>query len=122
MHLFLLLDFLLLRNHLLWHRRLRLYKLYHQFRLRYRRQRLPRWFLAVAIVNIVTHPVFTLALHVFGRSTPFVLSCEVAIFLAEALMIMAAYGFQRGRLLFAASLLMNGTSYFTGLLLSWNFA
>ena len=84
--------------------------------------RLPRWFLAVAIVNLVTHPVFTLALHVFGRSTPFVLSCEVPIFLAEALMLMAAYGFQRGRLLFAASLLMNGTSYFTGLLLSWNFA
>ena len=84
--------------------------------------RLPRWFLAVVIVNLMTHPVFTLALDVFGRSTPFVLSCEAAIVLAEALMLMAVYGFRRWRLLFAASLLMNGASYFTGLLMSWNFA
>ena len=84
--------------------------------------RLPRWFLAVVTVNLMTHPVFTLALHVFGRSTPLVLSCEVAIVLAEALMLMAAYGSRRGRLLFAASLLMNGASYFTGLLISWGFA
>ena len=84
--------------------------------------RLPRWFLAVVTVNLMTHPAFMLALEVFGRSTPLVLSCEVAIVLAEALMLMAAYGSRRGRLLFSASLLMNGASYFTGLLISWGFA
>jgi len=79
--------------------------------------RLPRWFLAVVAVNLATHPAFTLSLGAFGRSTLFVLSCEAAIFLAEALMLMAAYGSRHWRLLFAASLLMNVASCFTGLLM-----
>ena len=41
---FLLLDFLLLRDHLLWHRHLWLHR---RFWLRYRRQRLPRWFFRI---------------------------------------------------------------------------
>lgn len=79
--------------------------------------RLPRWFLAVVAVNLATHPAFTLALGSFGRSMPFVLSCEAAISIAEALMLMAVYGSRHRRLLFGASLLMNAASYFTGLVM-----
>jgi hypothetical protein len=83
--------------------------------------RLPRWFLAVVAVNLVTHPAFTLALDAFDRSTPFVISCEIAIFLMEAFILMAAYGFRRWRLLLSAALLMNGASYITGLLMELAF-
>ena len=83
--------------------------------------RLPRWFLAVVAVNLATHPVFTLALDVFGRSTPFIPACEAAIFLAEALMLMVVYGFHRWRFLLGISLLMNGASCCAGLLLHINF-
>ena len=79
--------------------------------------RFPRWFLAVVAVNLATHPVFTLALEVFRRTAPFILACEAAIFLAEALILMVVYGFRRWRLLFCASLLMNCASYFTGLIM-----
>lgn len=79
--------------------------------------RFPRWFLAVVAVNLATHPVFTLALEVFGRTTPLIFACEAAIFLAEALMLMVVYGFSRWRILFCASLLMNATSYVTGQLI-----
>lgn len=82
--------------------------------------RLPRWFLAVVAVNLATHPAFTLVLGAFECSMPFVFFCEVAISLAEALMLMIIYGFRCWRLLFCASLLMNCASYFTGLLcFSW---
>ena len=80
--------------------------------------KLPRWFLAVVAVNLATHPAFTLVLDMFGRSMPFVLHCEAAIFIAESLMLMGAYGFRRWRLLLAASLLMNAASYITGLLMT----
>ena len=79
--------------------------------------RLPRWFLVVVAVNLATHPVFSLALDVFRRTAPFILACEAAIFLAEALMLMVAYGFSSWRILFGASLLMNATSYVTGQLI-----
>ena len=82
--------------------------------------RLPRWFLAVVAVNLATHPAFTLALGSFGRSTPFVLSCEAAIVLVETFVLMAVYGLRRWRLLFGASLLMNCASCCTGFLLTWN--
>ena len=79
--------------------------------------RLPRWFLAVVAVNLITHPVFTLALDTFGRSMSFVALCEVAIFCAEALMLMVAYGFRRWRAVFCASFIMNVVSCCTGLLI-----
>ena len=81
--------------------------------------RLPRWFLAVVAVNFATHPVFMLLLGTFGRSVTFVLPCEIAIALVEALLLMAIYGFCRWRLLFASSFVMNAASCFTGVLLAW---
>lgn len=33
--------------------------------------KLPRWFIAVVCVNLVTHPVFSFAIDVFGRSAFF---------------------------------------------------
>ena len=79
--------------------------------------RLPRWFLAVVVVNLVTHPVFSLGLDVFGRNPQFVLSCEVGIVCIESLLLMTIYGFSCWRLLLVASFLMNTASYATGILL-----
>ena len=47
----------------------------------------------------------------------FVLPCEVAIVGVEALLLMAIYGFRRWRKMLGISLLMNATSYVTGLLI-----
>lgn len=78
---------------------------------------LPRWFVAVVAVNLVTHPALVFIVDAFGRSPLFVLSCEAAVICVEAFLFMFAYGFVRWRLLIALSLLMNGASYVTGMLL-----
>ena len=80
--------------------------------------RLPRWILAVIGVNLATHPIFTVLLVTFGRSTAFVLSCEVVIVCVEALLLMAVYGFDKWRRLLAVSLTMNATSYLTGVFIA----
>ena len=79
--------------------------------------KLPRWFWAVVIVNLATHPAFMLVLARFGRSFPLVLSSEIVIALFEAMLLMLMYGFRRGRFLLAASFLMNMASYLTGVLI-----
>ncbi len=79
--------------------------------------KLPRWPLAVIGVNLVTHPVFTFLLGVFGDASGFVIPCEICIFMVEAVMLMAVYGFRRWRFLLAVSLVMNAASYLTGVLL-----
>ena len=79
--------------------------------------RLPRWFLAVVGVNLATHPVFMFLLGTFGQSMSFVLPCEIAIVLVEAVLLMSIYGFRRWRLLLCVSFLMNAASYLTGVLL-----
>ena len=79
--------------------------------------RLPYLFWSVVGVNLVTHPILMLLLGKFGYSTAFVLPCEVAIVGVEALLLMAIYGFRRWRKMLGISLLMNVTSYVTGLLI-----
>ena len=79
--------------------------------------RLPRWFLSVVSVNLATHPVFVALIGRFGTSTGFVLPCEACIVGIEALLLMAIYGFCRWRLLLGVSLLMNLSSYATGLMI-----
>lgn len=79
--------------------------------------KLPRWFWAVVVVNLATHPAFMLVLARFGRSLLLVLSCEIAIALFEAMLLMSMYGFRRWRLLLAVSFLMNAASYLTGVLI-----
>ena len=79
--------------------------------------RLPHLFWSVVGVNLVTHPILILLIEKFGRSTAFVLPCEVAIVGVEALLLMAIYGFRRWRKMLGISLLMNITSYVTGLLI-----
>ena len=98
--------------------------------------RLPRFPLAVAGVNLVTHPLLMLLLSLWGRSPRVVVPLEIAVVVAEWAMLCALY---RGRaedaaqlrasrprpdnarpssrFLFAVSLLMNAASYGTGLLL-----
>ena len=80
--------------------------------------RLPSLFLAVAGVNLITHPIFMCLLEQFGRDPLFVLGCEVVIPVVEWLLLMAAYGRARWRLLLGVSFLMNIVSYGTGLLIN----
>ena len=79
--------------------------------------RLPKLFLAVVGVNLVTHPIFMCLLEQFGRDPLFVLGCEVVIPVVEWLLLMAAYGRARWRLLLGLSFMMNIVSYVTGLLI-----
>ena len=79
--------------------------------------RLPSLFLAVVGVNLVTHPIFMCLLDQFGRDPLFVLGCEVVIPVVEWLLLTAAYGRVRWRLLLGVSSLMNVVSYATGLLI-----
>ena len=79
--------------------------------------RLPKLFLAVVGVNLVTHPIFMCLLAQFGLDPMFILGCEVVIPVVEWLLLMAAYGRARWRLLLGVSFLMNAVSYVTGLLI-----
>lgn len=89
--------------------------------------RLPRFPLAVAGVNLVTHPMLMLLLSIWGREPRVVLPLEAVVVMAEGAMLCALYRGREGedppsrvsgRFLFAVSLLMNATSYGTGLLLN----
>ena len=79
--------------------------------------RLPRIFLAVVGVNLVTHPLFTLLLARFGCALPFVLGCEALIFLAEWALLVVIYGRRQWRFLVVVAFVMNAVSYGTGLML-----
>ena len=79
--------------------------------------RLPHLFLTVVGVNLVTHPLFTLLLVRFGRSSRFVVPCEAVIFLVEWALLVAIYGRTRWRRLGLMAFAMNVVSYETGLLM-----
>ena len=79
--------------------------------------RLPRLFLAVVGVNLVTHPILMVLLEQFGHDPLFILGCEMVIPFVEWLLLLAAYGRARWLKLLGISFLMNIVSYGTGLLL-----
>ena len=79
--------------------------------------RLPRLFLTVVGVNLVTHPIFTLLLARLGRSPRFIVPCEAVIFLIEWALLLAVYGRTRWRRLGLVAFVMNVASYGTGLLM-----
>ena len=79
--------------------------------------RLPRLFLAVVGVNLITHPIFMVLLEEFGHDPLLILGCEIVIPVVEWLLLMAAYGCTRWRLLLGVSFLMNVVSYATWLLI-----
>lgn len=79
--------------------------------------RLPRIFLAVVGVNLVTHPLFTLLLARFGRAQLFVLCCELVIFFVEWALLVVIYGRARWRYLGLVTLAMNVSSYGAGMLM-----
>lgn len=95
--------------------------------------RLPRFPLAIAGVNLVTHPLLMLLLALWGREPRVVLPLEAAVVVAEWAMLCALYcgcgrqGPSDDRteartsrcFVFAVSLLMNAASYGTGLLLDF---
>jgi len=78
---------------------------------------MPRFFLAVVAVNLLTHPVFTLVLHVVGYGIGSMLACELVIFVVEAAALTAIYGKSRWRRVTLAAFVMNAASFCTGLLL-----
>ena len=79
--------------------------------------RLPRLFLAVIGVNLVTHPMLMLVLGRYGRDPVFVMACEVCVLLAEWLMLTVAYGRSRWRRTLLLAWLMNTVSYGVGILI-----
>ena len=79
--------------------------------------RLPRLFLTVVGVNLVTHPLFTLLLARFGRSPRVVLPCEAVIFLVEWALLVAVCGRSRWWRLGLVAFVMNAASYGTGILM-----
>ena len=80
--------------------------------------RLPHFVLAVAGVNLLTHPLLTCVLTRFGTELRFVLACEACVVLVEWGVLTAVYGWRRWRFLGWVSVLMNGVSYGTGVLLA----
>lgn len=78
--------------------------------------KLPRFFWAVAFVNLVTHPAFVLLLERFGRAPSFVVPCEVVIVGVEFALLLLVYGRAHWRLLLLTAFIMNAVSYTTGLL------
>ena len=79
--------------------------------------RLPRLFMAVMGVNLVTHPILVAILDIFGNGTAIVLSCEAGVLVAEWLMLTAAYGAGRWRKTLLMATLMNVVSFVTGILI-----
>ncbi len=85
--------------------------------------RLPRFFLAVAGVNLVTHPALMFLLQRvflvdgFADGPLTVLLCEAGVFLVEWVCLVTVYGRANARLLWKAALLMNCVSFATGLAL-----
>ncbi len=79
--------------------------------------RLPKLFLAVVGVNIITHPIFMVLLEQFGHDPLLIFGCEMVIPVIEWLLLMAAYGRARWKLLLGLSFMMNIVSYVTGLLI-----
>ena len=69
------------------------------------------WFGAVALVNLLTYPVF---FFLFGRmfaDEPGVLMAELAVAAVEGGILCLLYGFGNWRRLFFASFVMNAVSY-----------
>ena len=85
--------------------------------------RLPRFFLAVVGVNLVTHPALMFVLkrvfliESFVDGPLIVLLCEVVVFLVEWACLVAVYGRAKAWLLGKAALIMNCVSLATGLAL-----
>lgn len=82
--------------------------------------RLPRWFLAVAAVNLVTHPLLMLLLLRSGTAPRVLYPAEAAIVLVEAALLVLFYR-RRARIaaLAGIALLMNAASFATGLALAF---
>ena len=85
--------------------------------------RLPRFFLAVVGVNLVTHPALMFLLQRvflvdgFADGPLTVLLCEAGVFLVEWACLVAVYGRAKAWLLGRAALIMNCVSLGTGLAL-----
>ena len=79
--------------------------------------RLPRFFWAAIGVNLATHPLFVVLLHMVGYAPLFILACEVVICLVEWGLLCLIYRHHPRRRLLAVSLAMNVTSYVTSLLI-----
>ena len=80
--------------------------------------RVPRRFWAVVSVNLLTHPAFNLFVHRCEPTQLRLLVAELLVFVVEAVALAAIYRW-RWRECAVASLVMNLTSYATGLAIYW---
>ena len=77
--------------------------------------RLPRFFWATVMVNLATHPLFTIVLNTVSHEPQFILACEVAICLVEWGLLCLVYRTQPRLRLLAVAVTMNVTSCLTSL-------
>lgn len=81
--------------------------------------RLPRWFPAVAAVNLATHPLLTIVLLRCGDSARILYPAEAAVVLVEAALLCLFYRrHARIAALAGIALFMNAASFATGLALA----
>lgn len=69
------------------------------------------WFGAVALVNLLTYPVFFFLFGKMFADEPGVLMAELAVVAIEGVLLCLLYGFGNWRRMFSASFVMNAVSY-----------
>lgn len=82
--------------------------------------RFPKWFLAVVTVNLVSHPALMIVLGHFGHNPCVLFPAEATVVLLETVLLCLFYRRQTSFARIAGiSLLMNATSFATGLALAF---
>ena len=76
-----------------------------------------RWLGAVAVVNLVTYPVFFFATPALLETAYGIPIAEAVIAVAKGTVLAALYGFKDWRRMYQASFVMNAFSYGVSLLL-----
>jgi len=79
--------------------------------------RLPKRFLSVLYVNLLTHPLFVLCFPDAGQNGKELILCEIVIFLVEGVVLTLFYERHKWKQTFLAAFVMNASSCLTGVLL-----
>ena len=77
-----------------------------------------KWAMAVAGVNLATHPALMFVVMTFGCERGFILCCEAVVVLVEWGILVGVFGRSLWRRMLAAAVVANTISYLTGEVLS----
>lgn len=73
-----------------------------------------KWAMAVAGVNLATHPMLMFVVMTFGCDRSFILCCEAVVVLVEWSILVAVFGRSLWRRMLVAAVVANTISYMTG--------